>query len=363
MRIALLTPTYWPEVRRGTERVVHDLAAGCARRGHDVRIVTSTPGRRSRAVEAGGVRVVRVHRPWAGPTDRLGLPAHSAHVPLALAALLAGRDDVAHAFFPTDALAANAWRRARRRASVFSVMGLPSARSITAKPRSAPVWRSAVGGASAVTALGLAAADAVRTHLHIAPRVLRPGVDLDAFAPDGPRDPVPTILCNGAMEDGRKRVPLLLEAFALVRAQRPDAVLLLNRPGDPALAARATAAGAQLVDPLAEPGGFRRLYSRAWVSALASEAEAWGLVFAEALACGTPAVGADEGGAQELLDDPAVGRRFAAATPDAVATALLEALALAEQPGTAERCRAQAARFSVDRMVDEHLALYEELCA
>jgi trk system potassium uptake protein TrkA len=38
-RIVLVTPTYWPEVRRGTERVVHDLGSTLAARGHEVTLI------------------------------------------------------------------------------------------------------------------------------------------------------------------------------------------------------------------------------------------------------------------------------------------------------------------------------------
>jgi hypothetical protein len=41
VRIALLHPTYWPEVRRGSERLAHDLATALANRGHEVTLLTS----------------------------------------------------------------------------------------------------------------------------------------------------------------------------------------------------------------------------------------------------------------------------------------------------------------------------------
>ena len=43
-------------------------------------------------------------------------------------------------------------------------------------------------------------------------------------------------------------------------------------------------------------------YRSAWVSALPSHDEAFGLVLAEALACGTPVVGSNDGGVPELID-------------------------------------------------------------
>src|SRR5204863_4596648 len=94
------------------------------------------------------------------------------------------------------------------------------------------------------------------------------------------------------------------------------------------------------------------LYRAAWVSALPSTGEAFGLVLVEALACGTPVVGADREAIPEVLGaDDGVGRLFAGDDPRAVARALLDALDLAADPATAARCRSRAEAFSVDRCV------------
>ena len=45
MKIAFPYPAYWPYVRRGVERCTHDLATYLASRGHEVHVITSTPGR------------------------------------------------------------------------------------------------------------------------------------------------------------------------------------------------------------------------------------------------------------------------------------------------------------------------------
>jgi glycosyltransferase involved in cell wall biosynthesis len=163
------------------------------------------------------------------------------------------------------------------------------------------------------------------------------------------------------MEDARKRVDLLLAAFALVRRQRPDVRLLLNRPGDPALVARASQPGVELVDPRKLEGGFSGLYSRGWVTALTSEAEAFGLVLVEALACGTPIVAPADGGGAEIIGAPATGRLFTEHTPEPVAAALLDVLARPHDDAVAAACRGRAEEFSRERMVASHLELYRGL--
>src|SRR5216117_3245522 len=102
-------------------------------------------------------------------------------------------------------------------------------------------------------------------------------------------------------------------------------------------------------------------YREAWVSVLPSVNEAFGLVLAEALACGTPAVAAHRGGMPEVLggrDD--VGATFEG-DADELRTALRHALALHDDPQTPARCREQAERFSTGRTTDGYVALYEEL--
>src|SRR5262249_20778223 len=97
---------------------------------------------------------------------------------------------------------------------------------------------------------------------------------------------------------------------------------------------------------------------------LPSWGEAFGLVLAEALACGTPVVGSDREAIPEVLGgDERIGRLFGGEDPEALAGALLEALELAADPGTAAACRERAERFSTDRTTEAYLALYRELLA
>jgi phosphatidylinositol alpha-mannosyltransferase len=212
-----------------------------------------------------------------------------------------------------------------------------------------------------VVALSEAAAREFERTLGIEARVIPPAVDLDAFTPGGERAEAPTIICAAAIEEPRKRVGLLVEAFALVRRERPDARLVLNRPRDPRAAP--SGEGIEIAD-LDERAALADAYRSAWVSALPSLGEAFGLVLAEALACGTPAVSSRLGGMPEVIgDDERVGRVFDGDDPQDVARALLEALELAEDPATAAACRERAALFSTDRCTERYLALYRELGA
>jgi glycosyltransferase involved in cell wall biosynthesis len=103
-----------------------------------------------------------------------------------------------------------------------------------------------------------------------------------------------------------------------------------------------------------------RVYQRAWVSALAARNEAFGLVLVEALACGTPVVGPNDGGVPEIVDRPEIGRLFQGGEEE-LARALLEALELAGDEGTAAACRARAGAFSTEATARGYEGIYREL--
>ena len=352
MNVALLNPCYWPEVRRGSERFARELADGLIARGHRPQLITSHRGRPSRRDED-GLEVVRVWRPPDGRLRRRMFEEHLTHVPFSYLALRRGDADIAQALYPTDALAAARWGRETGRPVVFSHMGIPHRRALADRRWRAEIVTRAIAGADAVVALSHAAAAAFERWLGVSPRVIAPGVDLAAFVPAPERAPVPTIVCAAALDRPRKRVGLLLEAFELVRRELPEAQLVLSGTG-------AARPGVRFED-LDDRAVLAEAYGRAWVSALPSTDEAFGLVLAEALACGTPVVGTDTGGIAELVDRPQIGRLFAGDQPAALAAALLEALELARDPATAGACRARAQDFSIDRCVDSYVALYREL--
>jgi glycosyltransferase involved in cell wall biosynthesis len=133
---------------------------------------------------------------------------------------------------------------------------------------------------------------------------------------------------------------------------------VLNRPADPA--ARTPGPGIVYAN-LDDRDALVEAYRTAWVSALPSLDEAFGLVLAEALACGTPCVGSNLGGIPEVVDRPSIGRLFDGDEPAAVAAALLGALELAEDPATGAACRARAGDFSSDLCTERYIALYREL--
>lgn len=366
LRVALLTPCFWPEVMRGGERIAHTLAEGLLSRGHRPQLVTSHPGWLRRSVED-GVPIVRLPRPPQERLLRRFYEPYLTHVPLSYGVLRLGEYDVAHAVHAPDALAATWWKRRTGRPAVLTFMGIPDRPGLRERRLRLELVQSALRGCDAVVALSRYAGEAFRRSLGYEAPVIPPAVDLERFHPGGERSPHPTIVCAAAAEEPRKHVGLLVEAFKLVRAELPDARLVLFAARDLEAGRRigidVDAAGVQWLRVVEDRGELARAYSGAWVAALPATSETFGLVLAEALACGTPVVGYDDAAIPEVIDRPGIGTLFQRLEPRALADALLDTIELSEDPDTAQRCRERAAEFSTDRFVEAYLRLYRELGA
>jgi glycosyltransferase involved in cell wall biosynthesis len=213
---------------------------------------------------------------------------------------------------------------------------------------------------SAVVTVSRAAAVACHRWLGVEADVIYPGVDLEGFSPGGSRSEAPTIFCAAAVDQPHKRLDLLLDAYRLARRERSDVRLVLLRPprtvedrihsSDPSV---------EFVDPV--ESDLAPHYRRAWISVLPSVGEAFGLVLAESLACGTPVVGSHHGGIPEVIDRAEIGRVFEPDDEHGLSRAMLEALELAEMTETPAACARRAADFSTGRSADAYEQLYVRL--
>lgn len=340
MRIALASPYSWPHVRRGGERYLDDLAHWLRAAGHDVDVVTG---------EGHRVHVAAARRGLT-PLDTFGLAAW--------APLFRGRHDVVHALVPSAALAA----RAAGRRTVYTVLGLPSGSHFGRRPFDRRLFTGAVRRSSAVTALSAAAAQTVTGLAGRDVEVVPPGLRPDRF----PLEPAPRrgparLLFAADASDPRKGLGAALAALDLLLDRLPDARLLVAGPGDPAPALAAASARARAATDVMGVGELDDVpgrYRAATVTVLPSRYEAFGLVLVESLASGTPAVAYAEGGPADVLDDPLTGRTCPPGDTAALAAAIEQAVALAADPRTPQRCADHARRWHWDVVGAQHEAVY-----
>ncbi len=373
LKLALTHPYSWPEVRRGAERITVETAAALARRGHDVTLFTSgstggaagrggstngSTGVSSNGAGAGaardaparattdgpdGVRTVRVRRVHRDPL------AHERWFGLRLVPLLTrGHYDAVHSLMPRDAVAAIRARRLGGHRTVYEELGNPYRRWWASLPdrraRERVVRHVDVYGCMSRFSLSVLEAEWDRQGA-----LIPGGVRLDEFTPAPARATEPTVLFSGAIDERRKGLGLLFEAAALLVADWPELRIWLSGAGDPGPYLAAVPTLRDHVEHLAlgDVRGQGERYGRAWVTALPSVGDSFGLVLLESLACGTPIVVLDDAAPPELVT-PGTGAVARPGDPASLAEALGAALALASEPATAGRCRAAAAAFDWD---------------
>lgn len=368
MRIALVHPFHWDDVRRGGERYFGDLARWMAARGHAVEVVTGTHGPARTEVD-GGLTVVRLPHRLPERLARRRVSLVDAFGPTAFAHLRGRRFDLVHALTPTAAIAA---RLARQRV-LLTALGHPTRDQFGARPGDLLLARAGARAAGSCAAFSDASARQVQELLGRPALTLPLGVVAADFpvAP-GPRTGPPRLLLAGFPGDPRKGVDRALRALDQVLDVHPDARLLL--PGTPQdrahvtgpVSARVLAATDDLgVQPME---AMPALYRDATVAFLPSTHEALGISLVESLASGTPVVATRDGGMPSIVSDPRVGRLFEgsatvpASSDDGLAAALLEAIDLARDPATSAVCAAHARGWDYDAVVGPlHEQVYARL--
>lgn len=359
LRIAITHPYSWPEVRRGAERIIVDMARSLSRLGHDVTVLTagSTPAdemldgyrlRRFRRRFGSRSRHERWFGAWVTPH------------------LAVGRYDVVHAMMPFDGVAAMRTRRIGGHVVVYDEMGNPSDELLHGRFDERP-RRRLISGVDVYACMSPFSQSFLQRDFG-RNGVLIPGGVRTENAVSAERSPHPTVLFSGALHRPEKNVALLLDAAAIVAETRPDVEVLLSGPGDPTPfvdAAPPAARSRTTVLPVGDADGQGERYARAWVTCLPTEWDSFGLVVIESLANGTPAVVGPIGGPTDTVNShDRVGVAARELTPAALADALLGGLELAEEPDTASRCVDAAARYDWDTALAPFLVeLYRDAIA
>ena len=130
-----------------------------------------------------------------------------------------------------------------------------------------------------------------------------------------------------------KGVPTLLEAWAAVREQLPEALLWIVGV-EPPRGARRDLPSVQWLGYVTDRAQLDAFYRDASVFVLPTQFEAWGNAVAEAMGCGLPCVTTNVGGLPEVVDDGSTGVLVPPRDPDALAAGLV---ALLSDPARAEK--------------------------
>lgn len=168
---------------------------------------------------------------------------------------------------------------------------------------------------------------------------------------------IPTILGVGSMTP-EKDFGTLIRAFALVTKERPVRLMLLGE-GQQRKFLEELSEKLGVAEKVAMPGwvpNAQAFMSRAAVLALSSRWEGFGLVLAEALACGTPVVSTDcPSGPAEILE----GGRYGALVPMQDSEAMAQAiLSILRHRPSATPLRRRGQDFSLERSVTKYLQVF-----
>lgn len=360
MRIGLVCPYAW-DVPGGVQAHVRDLAETLLDLGHAVSVITPAEDPEALpayAVDAGRPRAV----PYNGSVARLtfGVKA-TARV---RRWVRDGSFDVLHVHEPmapsVSVLACwvsqgpivATWHSSLERSKVLS-----AAYYLAQTALEKVVARIAVSERARRTLVDHLGGDAI---------LIPNGVRVAAFADaeplrawDGPR-----AMFLGRLDESRKGLSTLLDAWPAVQRALPDAGLVVVGGGDADdIAASLPAAMRERIDFLGRLGDedkARALRSVDVYVAPNTGGESFGIVLLEAMAAGTPVLASDLEAFVSVLDGGAAGVTFPVGDPAALAERLIGLLGdEARRRDLAERGRARAAEYDWSRIAGDVLAVYD----
>lgn len=321
----LLTDSYRPTVN-GVVTSIDELRQGLLEAGHDVRVLTVGPVRRT-TFDGSVYRLPSLDASHIYPHARLGRPVDSE----TFADLVAWRPDVLHSH---TEFAVFWW--ARRLAHRLGAPHVHTYHTLyadythyffphkgTGRALCASFARQTLNRTTAVIAPTAKIEQLLRGYgVRVPIAVVPTGVDLTRFAPGAPSERlretlgltpgIPVILSLGRLA-AEKSVTEIIGLLASVRDQPwqlvvagdgPQAGMLQRRVDSLGLTDRVRFVGA--VDPSQVPDYYRL----ADVFVSASRSETQGLTFLEALACGVPVLCRDDSSLDGIVQDGVNGRRY-----------------------------------------------------
>jgi glycosyltransferase involved in cell wall biosynthesis len=285
-------------------------------------------GRTPRMVSPGFIPVVDgIHQYWAARrVSREARAAESVWVVAAVGPYGAGAADARkpYACWLATSLADEWPSRVHELSAVRRVVHAVNAPFLLQLERNVLAHATAIYGISPASRDVLARA-AGRTDVGVLPVP----VDLDRFSPEPDkrwldRLAAPTIVFLGRADDPRKNIGLLLDAWPRILEALPTSrLVLVGRPPTGSLPPGVETRG-NVTDVASE-------LQPAALLALPSLQEGFGIVAAEALACGVPVLSAPCGGPEHLLRESSAGSVLKAFDPDELAETAIRLLSNPEE--------------------------------
>ncbi len=362
LRVGLVCPYSWSAMG-GVQVHVADFAEVLRQRGHETSILA--PAEEEDDLDDGvvwGGRPVAV--PYNGSVARLTFgPVSAGRVRRWLSH---GHFDVVHVHQPdspslsllavwaSDDPLVGTWHMASERSRAltgFSGVLRPSLEKIEA--------RIAVSEAARTT---------IVNHLGGDPVLIPNGVHVDRYASARPRDdlraPGGTVSFLGRLDEPRKGLPVLLEAWPQVVRVRPDARLLVAGPGDIAEAEKSVPRDARdtirWLGRISDDDKAAMLASSDVYVGPHTGGESFGIVLVEAMAAGATVVASDLPAFRAVLADGRAGQTFPTGDAQALADALVHLLG---DPEARERLRLAARRqvtaYDWSTVTDQVLEVYD----
>ena len=195
------------------------------------------------------------------------------------------------------------------------------------------------------------------------------GVDYDAARTTSPleRDR-PYIFFAGRLVLKHKAIDSLISAFAMIAPEYPELDLLLAGDGSDRAEIEKQITTAQLGGRVQMLGARPRAellkyYKGATFFACPSRwIEGLGLVFLEAIACGTPVIATARGGTSEIVLDGKTGILISGILPEDVASAMRRLLGDSKLRSVmSQNCKALAAQYDWPQVASKFMAVYESV--
>jgi phosphatidylinositol alpha-mannosyltransferase len=360
MRVGLVSPYPW-DVPGGVVAHVADLAESLIERGHDAQVITPVADDDA-VLPAHVTRAGRsVSIPYNGSVSRILLgPVSQARV---RRGLHDGDFDVLHVHSPeTFSVSLLALGNARGPIVATFHASNPRSRIMALMQNPLQVYLEKL---SARIAVSDAARKTIVEHLGGDAVVIPNGVHVARYAGAQPLPGWPgehgALAFVGRVDEPRKGLAVLLEAWTLLRESRPGLRLLVAGPGE---YDGDLPDGVTMLGRVTDADKARVYASGSVYVAPNTGGESFGIVLLEAMAARTPIVASDLDAFRRVLDDGALGMLAPVGDPVALAAAVDSMLGdAAAATSLVDRAATAVARYDWTVVTGEILRVYETAIA